>query len=118
MALVIRVSVDLSTIGAQYEGVSFTFKSIAAQDVGVLMDELDKLSDNFSEHVKYMLKVCEDQFIDGKQGKEELTKEDVKSLDTDGLIYCFKILTGQNIDPKVESGSTTPSTTEVDTPQN
>lgn len=117
MALVIKKTVDLSSLGEQYKDIELNFRSIPAPEVSEMDKQKEKLDDSLGENVAFMLQVLQKQYITGKQADEEITKDDLALLDVDGLVYCFRILTGQDIDPKVENESSSSSSTEPETPQ-
>ena len=112
MALVIKKAVDLGSLGSEYTGISFVFKSIPAEDLGKLTNEQEKLGEDLDKQLSFFINILKNQFISGKQDDSDLVKDDLADLDADSLIHCFQILTGQAIDPKVKSESTNSSTTE------
>lgn len=117
MALVIKKPVDLSSIGDEYKGINLVFRSIPARDLGDLNKtqqgfEKDKDGNPKLEQVlPFFIEILQKYFVDGKQEDTNVTKEDLADLDSEALIYCFQILTGQKLDPKVNSESTSTSTT-------
>lgn len=117
MALVIKKPVDLSSLGDEYKGIELMFRSIPAKDLA----ELNKKQESFTkdengnpkleEVLPYFIEILQKYFLDGKQGEEKVVKEDLGELDSEALIYSFQIITGQQIDPKVESESSNISST-------
>lgn len=123
MALVIKKPVDLSSLGDEYKGIEFVFKSLPAQE----LPELDKKREAFEKDedgnpklkdtIPFFTEVLKSKFLSGTQDGKELTKEDLDSLDENSMIYCFQIITGQITDPKVLSESKTTSSTEAEEAQ-
>lgn len=118
MALVIKKSVDLSSLGDEYKGIKLEFRSIPAKDLSELNKkqesmEKDKEGDPKLELVlPFFIDILQKYFLSGTQDGGKVVKEDVGDLDSDALVYCFQILSGQEIDPKDEDSSTKPSSTE------
>lgn len=120
MALVIKKHVDLSSLGDEYKGIELVFKSIPAKD----LSELNKKQESFEKDdngdpkleqvLPFFIEILQKYFISGNQDGIEIVKEDIGELDSEALIYCFQIITGQNIDPKVSSESTNTSSTEAE----
>jgi len=119
MALLIKKVVDLSQLGESYQGISLIFRSIPATDLADVEAERRKLTLDKDEEnadltviMPFFVRILQKYFVGGQQDEEKVVAEDLVDLDSDGLIYCFQILTGQDIDPKEDSSSTTVSTTE------
>lgn len=113
MALVIKKTVNLDSLGEEYSGVVLEFKSIPARDLPKLVTEQEALGEDTDKIIPYFIKVLEDYFILGKQGEESISKEDIGLLPSEALIHVFQILSGQAIDPKAENESTSISITET-----
>lgn len=123
MALVIKKIVDLSSLGDEYKGIEIIFRSIPAKDLGEINKKQEALpkdengDQKLEDILPLFIEILQKYFVSGKQDEEKLTKEDITELDSESLIYCFQILTGQDIDPKAKSESTSSSTTEPETAQ-
>lgn len=122
MALTIKKVVDLSSLGEYYNGIELVFRSIPARD----LPELNKKQESFSKKdgeaeldkiLPFFIGTLQKYFLGGTQDKEKINKEDIGELDSNALIYCFQIITGQDIDPKVESELPNTFTTESETVQ-
>lgn len=120
MALVIKKIVDLSSLGDEYKGIELIFRSIPAKDLGGINKKQEALpkdkdgENKLDDILPFFIETLQSYFVSGKQDDNQLTKEDIGELDSESLIYCFQILTGQAPDPKVSSESTSSSTTESD----
>lgn len=111
MGLVIKKIVDLSNLGDSYKGVEITFRSIPAKDIG----EIDQKQKEFitkddegndkvdvTNLMPYMISLLKKYFVSGKQDESAVEANDLDELDAEALTYCFQILSGQEIDPKVK----------------
>lgn len=118
MALVIKKPVDLSSLGDEYKGIQLVFKSIPAKDLADLnkqqegFEKDEEGNPNLTQVLPFFIEILQKYFVSGNQGEEKVVKEDLGELDSNALIHCFQILTGQAIDPKDENSSTKPSSTE------
>lgn len=118
MALVIKKPVDLSSLGDEYKGIELVFKSIPAKDLADLNKrqegfEKDKEGNpNLNQVLPFFIEILQKYFVSGNQEEAKIVKEDLGDLDSNALIHCFQILTGQAVDPKVENSSANTSTTE------
>lgn len=117
MALVIKKTVDLSSIGDEYKGVVLNFKPIPAKKLSDLQTKIDEVGDNKAAAIPVMVDILVDQFLDGKASESEVTKEDVAEFEADVVGHCFRILTGQDIDPKSSAELTTTSPMDGDSAQ-
>lgn len=111
MALVIKKPVDLSSIGEEYKGISLVFKSIPAKDLPGLEEKQKTIGEETAKVLPLFIEILQTYFLEGKQGEENIVKEDLGSLDSEALIYCFQVLTGQTLDPKASSESESESPT-------
>lgn len=123
MSLTIKKVVDLSSLGEDYNGIELVFKSIPARDLPELNKKQEAFpkgkdgTPNLDKVLPFFIETLQKYFLGGTQDKEKVSKEDIGELDSNALIYCFQIITGQDIDPKVESESPSTSTTESETAQ-
>lgn len=121
MGLVIKRSIDLSDLSADYSGISFVFRSIPAKDLAELnakqesFEKDEEGNPDISVVIPYFTELLQKYFVSGKQDQTELVKEDISELDVGALVYCFQILTGQAIDPKDDTPSKTTSSMESET---
>jgi len=111
MALVIKKTVNLDSLGEEYSGIVLEFKSIPASDVAKFSKEVPS-EDDLDGTVTFFLQVLKSNFVSGKQGNESVNADDLSLLDIEALMFVFKILTGQDIDPKSGNELTSSSTTE------
>lgn len=120
MALTIKKSVDLASVGDEYKGIQLIFKSIPAKDLADLDNKqqgFDKDKDGNPKSdliIPFFIEILQKYFLSGTQDNEKVVKEDIANLDATALIYCFEILSGQAIDPKAGSESTSTSTTDTE----
>lgn len=110
--LKIQRTVNLDSLGEEYQGINLVFNCIPASKLPEIREEQSKLSEELSDQVNFMLELIKEQFASGTQGEVDITKEELDSLDDKSLIHTFKILAGVEIDPKEETPSTTSSSTE------
>jgi hypothetical protein len=68
------------------------------------------------EVLPFFIEILQKYFVEGKQDDTNITKEDIGELDSNALIHCFQILSGQIIDPKASGSSTNASSTEPQNP--
>lgn len=121
MALVIKKPVNLSSLGDEYKGIELVFRSIPAKDLAGLnktQEAFEKDEDDnpkLEQVLPFFIEILQKYFVSGKQDDGNVVKEDLGDLDSNALIHCFQILTGQNIDPKDANSLTSTSSTE---PQN
>ena len=112
--LLIKKTVDLSSLGAEYKGIVLEFKSIPAKDLPKLEEKQKAIGEETAKVVPFFIEILQTQFVSGKQDDNELTKEDVSELDANSITYCFGVLTGVTGDPKAYSELTTTSSTEAE----
>lgn len=112
MTLVIKKTVELESLGSEYKGISLTFKSIPAVDLTDIIKKTEKEEDN-TVLISAFVEVLKKYFIQGTSNDGEVTTEDISQLDAQAVNFCFGILAGKDIDPKVEAPSMSTSTTEA-----
>lgn len=117
--IVIKRQVSFDILGDEYKEAYVTFRSIPAKDYEQINDDVVKLEADSKLPFNYLLGVLKKYFLEGKfptDGKlEDLSAEDLDGIDGDTIVICFQRLTGQVSDPKVESPSTSQSSTEAST---
>lgn len=109
MALVIKKTVDLGSIGEEYEGIVLHFKSVPVVKLTELSEKEAAVKDDSGKIVNLYADVLAEYFIDGTQNGETLDKEDLKLLDAAGAVHCYGVLVGGSLDPKGENLSTSAS---------
>jgi hypothetical protein len=110
--LKLQKTVNLDSLGEVYQNINLVFNCIPASQLPKIREDQSKLSDELSDQVNFILGMLKDQFVSGKQGDEDISKEDLDGLDEVALLHTFKILAGVEIDPKAEMPSTSSSSTE------
>lgn len=120
--IIIKKKVTLEFLGDEYKDSYITFKSIPIGEYEDLISKVDKVEE--SKSMSEIMKILETYFVEGLFDGQKLVKEDVNQFDGETILKCFETLTGQKtvegerqLDPKSESESTSPSTTEADTAQ-
>lgn len=111
MPIVIKKRITLEFLGEDYKDSYLVFRSIPLRDYELIIKEIDKNSDDNIKSLKFILDTLQVYFVEGKFQAEEVSKEDLPDLDQASSMRIFEILTGQ-LDPKAETSSTTPSSTE------
>lgn len=95
--IVIKKTIHLGFLGSDYEDSFLTFKSIP-------IGEFKKLTESAPEDgvkaVDFILDTLKDKFVEGTFQGEAVGKEDLDQLDAETVTECFKLLTGQKLDPK------------------
>ena len=109
--LLIKKTIDLSSLGSEYAGIVLEFKSIPALEVSRLSEKETELKKNKQSIIPFFVDVTQNQFISGKQNEAVLNKDDLKELDADALGFIVGILTGGAGDPKASSESMNTSST-------
>lgn len=112
MPLVIKKKVSLDFLGEEYKDSYIEFKSIPARDLPDIMDKSSQAGEDSKKLIPIFIEVLQKYFLDGENGEEKITKEDIGELDAESVLNCFQILTGQSIDPKVNGPLTNTSTTD------
>lgn len=120
MAIVIKKRVNLDFLGEEYKDAYLTFKSIPAVDFDEVTTKLKSIEGKEESSLTFLIEILSKYFIEGEfpeDGKlTAVKKEDMGQLDALTLIECFKVFTGQSLDPKVETPLTNSSPT-VESPQ-
>jgi hypothetical protein len=121
MAIVIRKRVGLEFLGEDYKEAYLIFQSIPVSDFESMQVRLKALQDKEQGAVQFILDTLKQYFVSGEfpddAGKlEPVKKEDLDGLDPQTAVECFKVFTGQELDPKVETPSTSISPTEASPP--
>lgn len=103
--IVIKKKISLDYLGEDYKGGHITFKSLSVKDVQEKMDAIEQASDDGKKAIGIMVGILQDNFIDGvfKSDGEDvnLSKEDIDEFDPESVTRFFKVLAGQDGDPKV-----------------
>lgn len=111
MALVIKKRVGLEFLGTEYKDAYIVFQSIPARDLPDIIELSEKANSDTKALIPIFIQVLEKYFLTGEATGEAVVKEDIGQLDAETILHCFKILTGQDIDPKVETPLTSSSPT-------
>lgn len=119
MPIVIKKRVSLEFLGEDYKDAYLTFKSIPAIEYEEYQKQIKAMEDKKDSSLTFILDILKKQFIEGQfpdNGELEPVKaEDLDGLDADATLGCFRVFTGQELDPKVETPLTSSSPT-VETP--
>jgi len=103
--IVIKKTISLDFLGDEYKEGSLTFKTIPLRDYEEFINQSKKQDEAAS--IKLIVETLKKYFIEGKfpDGDKtvDLTVEDIEDFDVNTAITVFKYLTGQEIDPKVQS---------------
>lgn len=95
--IVIKKTIDLDFLGEEYKGSFLTFKAIP---IGEFKKLTASVPEDGAKAVELILNVLKDKFVVGKFQGEDVAKEDLDQLDVETTTECFKLLTGQKLDPK------------------
>src|SRR4026207_1680753 len=103
--IVIKKKVSLEFLGEEYKEAYLVFKSIPAVDFDEVTAKLKTIEDKQEGSMTFILDILKKYFLKGEfpddDGKlQPVTAEDLDGLDPTGIIQCFKIFTGQELDPK------------------
>jgi hypothetical protein len=114
--IIIKKRVSLEFLGEDYKEAYLVFKSIPAVDFDGVMQQLKTIEGKEEGSLKFLLEILQRYFVSGEfpnEGKlEPVVKEDLGQLDATSIIECFKVFTGQELDPKVETPLTSSLPTE------
>lgn len=117
--IVIKKRVSFEFLGDEYKDCYADFQKIPVGDFEGIQEELKEIEKIKGSSYNFVLGVLKKYFQSGKflvnDKLEEIQKEDLEGLDTESVINCFQVMTGQQIDPKAESPSPTPLPTEATT---
>lgn len=118
---VIKKKISLDFLGEEYKEAYLILRSIPLKDFDEIIDavgEAEKKDSKASLNLMfdYITKYFHSgKFPDDSGQLQAVTTEDLTEfIDNETAVKCFELLTGQNIDPKVEPPSTNISTTEPD----
>jgi len=103
--IIIKKTISLEFLGEDYKDGYLTFKTIPLKDYEQFVTQSKKQDE--AESIKLIVETLKKYFIEGKfpDGDKtvDLTVEDIEDFDVNTAITVFKYLTGQEIDPKVQS---------------
>ena len=109
MPIVIKKQIPLDVIGEGFANISPTFRVIPVSDILKINKRINEAGEDSDILMGIFLDVIGEYFIED----DMLKKDDLDSLGSDAVLHCFRLLTGQDPDPKFATPSTTPSETEV-----
>lgn len=114
--IVIKKRVEFAFLGEEYKDAYLVFKSIPSSDFDDITKQLKEIEGKQEGSLTYILGILKKYFIKGKfPDMDKVEADDLDGLDPASVIECFKVFTGQQLDPKVETPSTTPSETTTST---
>lgn len=108
--IVIPKKINLDYLGEGHEGSYITFRAMPVGKYTAFVAKAEKAGSN-QKATELMVEALAEQFVEGKFGEQTMGSEDVEKFDPENILKFFQVLTGQ-ADPKEESSSTTPSSTE------
>lgn len=116
MPIVIRKRVDLDFLGEAYAGAYLEFQSVPVADIEKIQNEIQKYEQDKTSSVLAALNLLKKYFLNGEFPDDEgklapVTADDLDGLDPEATIVCFKVFTGQEIDPKDKTPLTSTSPT-------
>jgi hypothetical protein len=123
VAIIIKKRVSLDFLGDEYTEAYLVFRSIPAVDFDDVMVQLKSLEEKAEGSITFILEILKKYFLSGGFPNdagilESVAAEDLDGIDPQTLVQCFKVFTGQELDPKVETPLTTSSSTELNLPEN
>lgn len=122
MAIVIKKRVSLAFLGDDYKEAYLTFQSIPATDFDEVVNSLENIKEKKENSLMFILDILKKYFVSGQFPDNDtlspVKADDLGGLDPTTIIQCFKIFTGQELDPKVETPLTNSSPTEDKLPEN
>jgi hypothetical protein len=117
--IVIKKRVSFDFLGDEYKECYADFQRIPVSDFDEIQKKMEAVEKDKGSSFNVVLDVLKKYFVSGKFLVEDkldsITAEDLDGLDADSTLKCFQIMTGQELDPKGESPSTSPSSTEDST---
>jgi len=116
--IVIKRKLSLAFLGEENKDDYLTFRSIPVIEFDNMIQKINGVDaeDNKTATI-VMLDILKEYLLDGVYGGDKVVKGDLDGLDGAVVMKCFETLTGRPIeggdpiDPKVESESTSTSTT-------
>lgn len=104
--IVIKKKISLDFLGEDYKEGYLVFKSIALKDFEKYQTEIASNKDNEEASAKLIIKILSENFEGGKFPDDEgnlfdVEKEQLQDFDVTTIVNTFKILTGQELSPKV-----------------
>jgi len=104
----IKKTITLEFLGEDYKDAYLVFQAIPIGDFEQLLNDVGKVQEDKPEKAPgIILGILKNYFREGKfpgeGGLADLDKDDLDGLDVGTVTKVFAFLTGQEIDPKVET---------------
>lgn len=96
--IVIKKRLSLEFLGEDYKADYLVFKAIPISEYEKI---ISKQPDDNAEATRYIIKILEDKFVEGRFQEQDVVKGDLGKFDGYTVTKCFSLLTGQELDPKV-----------------
>lgn len=98
-----RISFDF--LGDDYKDCEAFFTPIPLYEYGEIIKQQESLKDKNTKSVDFIRAKVEDHFLSGtfideKNEKFQLTKDNIKEFDLECIMHIFGLLTGRVVDPK------------------
>lgn len=107
--IIIKKRVSFDYLGDEYKDAYLVFKSIPGVDFDDIQEKLKGFEGKDKGSIGFIVSILKQYFLSGSfPDIPEVRAVDLDGLDAESIIKCFRTFTGQEIDPKVETPSTTP----------
>lgn len=107
--IIIKKRVSFDYLGDEYKDAHIVFRSIPGVDFDEMQQKIAGIESEKEGSVKFIISILKKYFISGSfPDTLEVTADDLDGLDAESIVKCFQIFTGQTLDPKAETPSTTP----------
>ena len=115
MGILIKKRVSLEFLGEEYGNAYLTFRSIPAVDFEEVMQKLKGIETDEESSLGFLIEILEKYFLEGQFPDDgvlaPVAATDIGQLDAYSIIECFKVFTGQELDPKASMPLTSSSPT-------
>lgn len=106
--LVIKKRVSLDFLGEEYKEAYLVFQAVPIVEYEKIQSDIADVREDGIKSSMKVLETVKDKFVEGKfpndKGDlEDVAKDDLDGLDEGTLVECFKYMTGQKLDPKLEA---------------
>lgn len=116
--IIIKKYISLDFLGDEYSKAQLVFRSVPVEDYKQLLESTKGQDDETGlANIELTIATLKKYFVSGtfpdeKGEMQEVENADIGKFDKEVVLHCFNALTGQDSDPKGETPSSTPSTTE------
>lgn len=102
--VVIKRRIGLGFLGEEYKEGYVEFKVLSIREATEQIEKVEAIKKDNKAAIELMQKLLEEHFVSGlfksKDTEEKLTKEDIGDFSVVAITRFFKILSGQDGDPK------------------